>query len=39
VFKETDDRLWAKIYPLLPDIKPKTGRPREDLRKTFNEIL
>jgi transposase len=39
VFKEIDDRLWAKIEPLLPDPKPKTGRPRDDLRKTFNGIL
>jgi transposase len=39
VFKEIDDRLWAKIEPILPDPKPKTGRPRADLRKTFNGIL
>ena len=39
VFKEIDDRLWAKIEPILPDQKPKTGRPRVDLRKTFNGIL
>ncbi len=39
VFKEVDDRLWAKIEPILPDQKPKTGRPRADLRKTFNGIL
>lgn len=39
VFKEIDDRLWAKIEPYFPVQKPKTGRPRCDLRKTFNGIL
>ena len=34
-----DDRLWAKIEPILPAQKPKAGRPRADLRKTFNGIL
>jgi transposase len=39
VFKEVDDRLWELIRPLFPAQKPKTGRPRCDLRKTFNGIL
>jgi transposase len=39
VFKEVDDKLWAKIEPLLPDPKPRTGRRRANLRKTFNGIL
>jgi putative transposase len=38
-FKEIDDMLWAKIEPILPAQKPKTGRLRADLRKTFNGIL
>lgn len=38
-FKEIDDRLWERILPFLPAQKPKTGRPRADLRKTFNGIL
>lgn len=39
VFKEIDDKLWALIAPYFPAQKPKTGRPRADLRKTFNGIL
>ncbi len=39
VFKEIDDRLWDLIRPYLPAQKPRTGRPRCDLRKTFNGIL
>jgi len=39
VFKEIDDSLWDKIRPHLPSQKPCTGRPRCDLRKTFNGIL
>jgi transposase len=39
VFKEIDDMLWAKVEPVLPSQKPKTDRPRADLRKTFNGIL
>ena len=39
VFKEIDDKLWERILPYLPPQKPKTGRPRADLRKTFNGIL
>ena len=38
-FKEVDDKLWSDIEPFLPVQKPKTGRPRADLRKTFNGIL
>ena len=39
VLAEIDDNLWALIEPNLPRKKPKTGRPRADLRKTFNGIL
>ncbi len=39
VLTEIDDNLWALIEPNLPRQKPKTGRPRADLRKTFNGIL
>lgn len=39
VFKELDDRLWELIKPYFPAQKPNTGRPRADLRKTFNGIL
>jgi transposase len=39
VFQEIDNRLWEKILPYLPAQKPGTGRPRSDLRKTFNGIL
>ncbi len=39
VLTEIDDNLWALIKPNLPSQKPKTGRPRADLRKTFNGIL
>ncbi len=38
-FKEIDNKLWEKIEPYLPPQKPITGRPRADLRKTFNGIL
>ena len=38
-FEEIDDKLWMKIEPYLPNPKPKTGRPRADLRKSFNGIL
>lgn len=39
VFREIDNRLWDLIRPFLPAQKPRTGRPRCDLRKTFNGIL
>jgi len=38
-FEEIDDKLWAMVQPYFPPQKPKTGRPRCDLRKTFNGIL
>jgi len=38
-FKEIDNRLWGLIKPCLPPQKPKTGRPRADLRKLFNGVL
>ena len=38
VFEEIDDKLWAMVQPYFPPQKPKTGRPRCDLRKTFNGI-
>jgi transposase len=39
VLTEIDDNLWALIEPNLPPQKPITGRPRADLRKSFNGIL
>ncbi len=36
---EIDDDLWALIETNLPQQKPKTSRPRADLRKTFSGIL
>jgi putative transposase len=38
-FKEIEDDLWELIRPYLPPQKPKTGRPRANLRKLFNGIL
>lgn len=38
-FREVDDELWRRIRYYMPRQKPKTGRPRADLRKTFNGIL
>jgi len=38
-FKEVDDELWRRIRYYMPRQKPKTGRPRADLRNTFNGIL
>jgi len=39
VFNEINDRQWELIRPFFPSQKPRTGRPRCDLRKTFNGIL
>jgi len=39
VFEEIDDKLWAMVQPYFLPQKPKTVRPRCDLRKTFNGIL
>jgi len=38
-FKEVDDELWRRIRNYMPLQKPKTGRPRADLRNTFNGNL
>jgi len=38
-FKEVDNGLWRRIRSYIPRQKPKTGRPRADLRDTFNGIL
>lgn len=38
-FKEVDDELWRKIRYYMPSQKPTIGRPRADLRTTFNGIL
>ncbi len=38
-FREVDDKLWVKIKSFLPPGKPKTGRPRAELRRAFNGIL
>jgi transposase len=39
IFKEIDDEFWEIVRPYLPAQKAKTGRPRADLRKSFNRIL
>ncbi len=39
VFNEVDDVLWAIILPYFPPQKAETGRPRADLRNSFNGIL
>jgi transposase len=36
---ELTDEQWAKIEPLLPAQKPKTGRPNTDHRQIVNGIL
>jgi len=38
-FKEVDDELWRRTQYYMPSQKPATGRPRADLRTTFNGIL
>ena len=38
-FKEMDDKLWELVRPYLPPQIPKMGRPRVNLRKSFNGIL
>ncbi|MDR2623601.1 MAG: transposase [Methanobrevibacter sp.] len=38
-FEEVDDEIWERIIDYISKQKPKTGRPRADLRKTFNGIL
>ena len=39
MFNEINDKQWEQVVPYLPAQKPHTGRPRCDLRKTFNGIL
>jgi len=39
VFREVNDELWEIIRPYFPPQKAKTGRPRSDLRNSFNGIL
>ena len=36
---ELTDEQWAKIEPLLPAQKPKTGRPNLDHRQVVNGML
>ena len=36
---ELTDREWAKLAPLLPPQKPRSGRPAEDHRRILNGIL
>lgn len=36
---ELTDEQWARIAPLLPPQKPKTGRPNNDHRQTVNGII
>jgi transposase len=38
-FNGIDDAFWEVVKPYLPPQKAKTGRPRSDLRKTFNGII
>jgi transposase len=38
-FEEVDDGLWDLIKPFMPPRKSRTGRPRADLRRTFNGVL
>ena len=33
------DEQWALLGPLLPPLKPKTGRPNEDHRRIVNGLL
>src|SRR3712207_9023815 len=36
---ELTDEQWARLEPLLPARKPRTGRPNEDHRRILNGIL
>jgi putative transposase len=38
-FHEIDDVLWESIEPYLPPKKSPIGRPRANMRKSFNGIL
>ena len=39
IFDGIDEDFWAIIKLYFPPQKAKTGRPRSDLRKSFNGIL
>lgn len=39
IFDRIDEEFWGIIKPYFPPQKAKTGRPRSDLRKSFNGIL
>src|SRR5687767_15968546 len=36
---ELTDAQWARLEPLLPPQKPRTGRPNDDHRRIVNGIL
>lgn len=36
---ELSDEQWARLAPLLPPEKPRTGRPNKDHRTVLNGIL
>jgi transposase len=36
---ELTDRQWARLAPLLPPERPRTGRPNHDHRRMVNGIL
>jgi len=36
---ELTNEQWARLQPLLPPQKPRTGRPAEDHRRIINGIL
>jgi transposase len=36
---ELTDEQWARVEPLLPSRKPKTGRPNSDHRQIVNGII
>jgi transposase len=36
---ELTDRQWARLAPLLPPERPRTGRPNQDHRTILNGIV
>jgi len=36
---ELTERQWERLSPLLPPVKPVTGRPHEDHRRVLNGLL
>lgn len=34
-----DDGLWGVIKPFIAPQKPRAGRPRTDLKRSFNGVL